>query len=773
MVEKIGNVVLDFRHYPGQDFYSDGAIEDELLEISRKYKKNEWNQVIADRCSWPILYHFSHIRQNITDWLPITKKDTVLEIGSGCGAITGNLAKKAKKVTCIELSRKRTLINANRNKEFDNIEILVGNFQDVEKDLDETYDYITLIGVFEYSAGYIGTESPYTEMLKIISRHLKPNGKLVIAIENRLGMKYWSGCTEDHVGTYFEGIEGYPNTTSVKTFSRKEWDQLFEEVGIYNYQMYYPYPDYKFPMDIYSDEWLPKVGELKNNEYNFDRKRLKLFDETRTYNSVIMNDLYPVFSNSFLIIASLKECEETEERSIYVKFSNERCDEFSQRTEVALTSGGERRVYKYSVTDEGRQHMLDIYQRMQGLDKLYKDTCIEVNKCWMREDGIELEYLEGTTLEQVLDGLVEQKEYEKVWDMLEGYFAVLRSVARVPFKKTKEFTEIFGDMELSSSLLCPEINNIDAVCSNVLWSDTKWEMLDYEWSYSFPIPVNYQIYRVLFYYTCSSVARGALVPMGFYERAGLTEAEVEIYRQMELNFQQYIRRNKTPMSAMYDDISPGVLLDVKEAHMRDSGKNPLKAQIYFDRGKDFYEGDSVLVDTKDLERAEFSVKLSGDEKRVRIDPCDEKCIVKVELLKAEHGDMEILPYISNGACIGENLYLFDTTDPYIIMDMEPTSGRRIDVRLHLHRFGMQDITDVKRQIEDMKQKIAQTSSQNEALANEKQHFQQVAEQKMAELEAMRGELERVTAELNQRNALIHEMKNTKIWRFYETIKGTK
>ena len=106
MSEKIGQVVLDDTYYPGKDLYTDGAIEDEMLEIARTYPEEEWNQVIAERKSWPILYHFSHIRENILSWLPFTGEENVLEIGSGCGAVTGALCKKAKKVTCIELSRK-------------------------------------------------------------------------------------------------------------------------------------------------------------------------------------------------------------------------------------------------------------------------------------------------------------------------------------------------------------------------------------------------------------------------------------------------------------------------------------------------------------------------------------------------------------------------------------------------------------------------------------------------------------------------------------------
>ncbi len=49
----------------------------------------------------------SPLRENIVDWLPMDKNAKVLEIGSGCGAITGKLAEKAGSVTCVELSKKK------------------------------------------------------------------------------------------------------------------------------------------------------------------------------------------------------------------------------------------------------------------------------------------------------------------------------------------------------------------------------------------------------------------------------------------------------------------------------------------------------------------------------------------------------------------------------------------------------------------------------------------------------------------------------------------
>jgi len=38
-LEEIGKVRLDYSRYPGNDFYSEGKMEDELLEMTRVYRK--------------------------------------------------------------------------------------------------------------------------------------------------------------------------------------------------------------------------------------------------------------------------------------------------------------------------------------------------------------------------------------------------------------------------------------------------------------------------------------------------------------------------------------------------------------------------------------------------------------------------------------------------------------------------------------------------------------------------------------------------------------
>ena len=69
--EMIGKVIMNYKHYTGQDLYSDGAVEDELLDIVINHKPEEFGAIIEERASWPVFYHLSELRGNIVEWMPI------------------------------------------------------------------------------------------------------------------------------------------------------------------------------------------------------------------------------------------------------------------------------------------------------------------------------------------------------------------------------------------------------------------------------------------------------------------------------------------------------------------------------------------------------------------------------------------------------------------------------------------------------------------------------------------------------------------------------
>ena len=180
---------------------------------------------------------------------------------------------KVKQVTCIELSKRRSLINCYKNKAYNNFEIYVRNFSDIN--IKEKFDYVTLIGVLEYSIYYLEAENPFKDMILSAKNYLKENGELIIAIENKYGLKYFAGAREDHTGKMFDGIEGYSNVNRVRTFSRNKIEQLVLDCGFNDIEFYYPVPDYKMPTQIYSDDYLPSKGSILEDSPAYDRDRVR------------------------------------------------------------------------------------------------------------------------------------------------------------------------------------------------------------------------------------------------------------------------------------------------------------------------------------------------------------------------------------------------------------------------------------------------------------------------------------------------------------------
>lgn len=90
-------------------------------------------------------------------------------------------------------------------------------------------------------------------MLSAAKSALKQNGILVIAIENKIGLKYWTGSPEDHTGKLYNGIHGYPGLKGPVTFSKTELRQYLNDIGLRHTHFYSCFPDYKFASTIFSD----------------------------------------------------------------------------------------------------------------------------------------------------------------------------------------------------------------------------------------------------------------------------------------------------------------------------------------------------------------------------------------------------------------------------------------------------------------------------------------------------------------------------------------
>ena len=532
--KKIGQVKLNYAHYKGNDIYSDGSIEDVILNACMNNKEKE---LLYSSVDYAVLYHLSSIRENLIEWYPINKDESVLEIGSGCGAMTGILSEKSKFVTCVELSSKRSLINAYRHSQRDNIEILVGNFQDIEADLGK-YDVITLIGVWEYSENYIQSEEPFLEMLDVVKRHLTPNGRLIIAIENKMGLKYWNGALEDHTGKQYSGLNDYVDDydRKVRTFSKYEIEELFFKAHIEEYKFYYPMPDYKLPSAIYSDEYMPNIGELRTFKKDYSYAHVYNFNDAIVNDQICNDKMFHYFANSFLII-----CGNVHNREVFAKYNRERKKEFQTVTIIEKTEENKKIVRKRALSvnavEHIKRHQINENRWIQPYRNL-KCAVGEINK-----NEYVSGFIDGMSLEEIL--FQYKNKPDKLLAVLRqviGYINFIDNKNLKDCTANKKFEEIFGEYKLGR-FMSLEMTNVDLTASNIkLVSETDWVVFDSEWVFDFPIPYRFVTWRLckVFYDDCKAYLKDSFDERKFFELLGFEGSEIVQFKSMEENFSCYV-----------------------------------------------------------------------------------------------------------------------------------------------------------------------------------------------------------------------------------------
>jgi SAM-dependent methyltransferase len=262
---------------------------------------------------WPSLYHLSGTRANILRPFEADLCGDVLEIGAGCGAITRYLGECGGNVLALEGTPRRAAIARARTRDLNNVTVVSDKFNDFQ--CDKKFDVVTLIGVLEYANLFTSGTNPTLSLLQHAHSFLKPNGKLVVAIENQLGLKYFAGAPEDHLGLPMYGIEGRYREDQPQTFGRKQLEGLIKQAGFKSYKSLAPFPDYKLPLSIVTER-----GFLCNE---FDAAAFAwqsvcrdpqippiiAFSPELVWPTLVNNELALDLSNSLLILASQAEGE--------------------------------------------------------------------------------------------------------------------------------------------------------------------------------------------------------------------------------------------------------------------------------------------------------------------------------------------------------------------------------------------------------------------------------------------------------------------------------
>jgi len=301
------------------------------------------------------------------------------------------------------------------------------------------------------------------------------------------------------------------------------------------------------------------------------------------------------------------------EKIIFTKYSNERARAFCIRTDICQSEDGSRIVRKSACYPEGRAHVERMRFWYERLEELYRRSGISMNRpvSDRKQDrgaygSVEFEYVTGQTLEEQLDKMLGSGDVDAaIARLLDFVDVVRRAGTREAFGVTEEFRKVFGDADLPDGLFCAPVTDLDMIAANAFVTGDGWMMMDYEWSFDFPIPVNYVIFRILHFYIYGSTARTVLYTKNLYGRAGLDGEEVRQYERMEEHFQQYVLGGHLPLRFLYPEMTPGCI------DFRDEKKQQSIAELGREARSQKQEAAGLQLCVDSIERTEDELEIRG------------------------------------------------------------------------------------------------------------------------------------------------------------------
>lgn len=457
--------------------YSDGdEVEQRIASIINEASdlgvlSSELRQHCTD---WPSLYHLSGTRANILRPFENNLHGDILEIGAGCGAITRYLGECGGNVLALEGSPRRAAIARARTRDLQNVTVVSDRFDLFSAD--QKFDAITLIGVLEYANLFTPGESPALNMLERVRALLKPEGKLFIAIENQLGLKYFAGAPEDHLGQPMYGIEGRYRNDQPQTFGRIILAEMLKEAGFSACDFLAPFPDYKLPVSVITERGF-KTEKFDAAAFAWQSVRrdpqlpsILAFSPELVWPTLAQNGLALDLANSFLIVASSNKESNLESSTLAWHFTTERKKEFCKKAVFLQTEEGKIKVIYQSLT--------------QRNNKVSSNTLLKFDL------PNEAEYIFGTPLSQELITIVTRDGWriEELCILLRKYLDIVANVACAKWQIE----------ELSEPTIKLPGSTFDCIPQNIITStDGRVHIIDKEWEATESVQIGFLCFRSL------------------------------------------------------------------------------------------------------------------------------------------------------------------------------------------------------------------------------------------------------------------------------------
>lgn len=441
----------------------------------------------------------------------------------------------------------------------------------------------------------------------------------------------------------------------------------------------------------------------------------------------------------------------------YSKYSNERDVKFQIRTSI-LKENNQKIVRKIALTEEAKQHIDNIYENYNILKQIYNENKrVRINECKKMNSGLEFDYVEGNTLEEIIEKLILEEEHEEVLKKISEYVKLIETLSsNKEFEVTNLFKTIFGDVDVCKGLKSSEISNIDMIFSNIIINENI-NIIDYEWVFKCPVPHNFIIYRALESYNCAH--KSSYFNEDIYRKLGIKKEELKIYNEMEINFQKYVKGNLVLLDEIYEKINNKnySFLDILERDEKCELVCYLKDNTAIDYNEEFTLRKIINCCAV---RETFNLT-EYDLKELRIDPATNNCIIKnlsIYTIK-DNKKIELPIKYTNSNFSYDNKYIFTHEDPQIYINLLGLKVKTLFIEYDFISHNKEDINEIIKAI------ITDLES-NKEYVNEKISLIKDIELKLKENYEKNRQIE---LELNKKNEYINQIHYSKWWKIREFI----
>lgn len=675
---------------------SDNAQLNKLLELSEHGCK-DYSEIIYEQADYSTLYNFSCHRGSIMQWYPFESGASVLELCAECGAVTDGIVNKDIKITSITDSEIKAQIIKNRFA--DSLNVIVGNWETELSDLDEKYDYVI----------YVGKALSVDSLIKIKSV-LKDSGKLLIATQNRNGVRLFGGRYDEYTKDIYSAVEGYPSAEKA-SYDMPEWKKALNKAGFDSFKFRYPYPDYNFCEAIYSDECLPENNQLFKNNMNFEKSRIRTFDETAAFNTAISYGIFPLFSNSYFIEVGAQS------NIIFTKFSKERNAEHRVYTSIEKTNN-EKNVAKHPATASAKEHIEKMLLYKQKLEETYSAPEFHVSECKLTDGYAEFEFINGTTLSSMIDSHIESGDFEALKqdiDILNKVSGAIQSDE--DFVADDNFKSVFKNIELPAGLKKSSYALVDLIGENIIIND-KINLIDYEWVLPFAVPVEYIKFRTLA--LNNGISRLSEEKKAeVYNWAGVDYSLYGKFLAMEYAFQDYVADEKVKLQTILDRID-NPSFDIRKA---DFSALCYQTKLKDDKGR-------ILACANNYSPyAEIAAKIPSDCKYITLEAAQGEVFMNEPEIFAyrDKEKITVKDYSCNASRKGQNNLCFFETPVFEITN-EGYDSISIKYSVYLHNSNLVDLISASYEKDDvinsLNQRIQELAAENQEQAQKfKEHIE--------------------------------------------------